>query len=229
MPSTVATWFSTPTPLTATVSTTTAHVNQNFTINGTLNATDPIPGATITLQNSTNNATWNNVTPTATDANGTYQFNGNESAAGTYYYRTAYAGNATYTNATSNTVSVNVTVAPLSTTLNATISTTTAYVNENFTINGTLNATDPIAGAPIQLQKNVSGTWTNVTGKTNTTTATGAYTISTSEPAVGTYQYRTTYDGNDIYANATSSSVSVTVNKIPTQLSATAAPNDSRY
>jgi len=200
------------TALNATVSPTTAAINQPFWVNGTLNTTDgtPIANATITLQNSTDNATWNNVTTNVTDASGNYQFSKSVPAAGTYYYRTYYDGNAQYGNATSNTV--NVTVAPLSTTLNATAP-TTAYVNQNFTINGTLNATSgiPVAGATIQLQKNVSGTWTNVTGKTNTTTSIGAYSISTSEPAAGTYQYRTYYAGNDTLANATSNVVKVSV------------------
>ena len=104
------------------------------------------------------------------------------------------------------------------TTLTAAVSTATAYVNQHFTINGTLthmNGT-PIANATITLQKKVSGTWTNVVGGTNTTTSNGVYSISTSEAAAGTFQYRTTYAGNATYANATSSSVSVTVNGIPT-------------
>jgi outer membrane protein assembly factor BamB len=105
---------------------------------------------------------------------------------------------------------------PQPTTLNATVSTTTVYVNQNFTINGTLNTTlGPVAGATIQCQKNVSGTWTNVTGKTNTTASNGAYRISTSEPTAGTYQYRTIYAGKatgvTLYKNATSNVVSVTV------------------
>ena len=88
-----------------------------------------------------------------------------------------------------------------------------AAINRPFTINGTLNTTGgtAISGATIQLQKNVSGTWANVTGKTNTTTSTGAYRISTSEPAVGTYQYRTIYAGNASVASATSPVVSVKV------------------
>jgi hypothetical protein len=73
-----------------------------------------------------------------------------------------------------------------------------------------MNST-PILGATIQLQKNVSGTWQNVTGKWNTTTSTGAYRISTSEPTTGTYQYRTTYAGNATYAGSSSTSVSVKV------------------
>ena len=102
------------------------------------------------------------------------------------------------------------TVSSLSTTLNAAVSTVTAYVNQNFTINGTLNTTSGgIAGQIITLQQNVSGTWTNVS--TTSTDANGNYSFSLSESTVGTYQYRTTYAGNDTYTNATSNTVSVTV------------------
>jgi hypothetical protein len=97
------------TTLSATSSTTTAYVNQNFTINGTLSgSTFGLADATITLQRSTNNATYTNVTTNVTDTNGNYQFSNSESAAGTYYYRTAYAGNVSYNNATSNVVNVTV-------------------------------------------------------------------------------------------------------------------------
>ena len=100
--------MSTPTTLTISAPST-ASVNHNFTINGTLSAgTTGIGSRTITLQRSTNNATYTNVTMNVTDANGNYQFSTNESVAGTYYYRTAYAGNASYNNATSNVVNVTV-------------------------------------------------------------------------------------------------------------------------
>jgi outer membrane protein assembly factor BamB len=98
------------------------------------------------------------------------------------------------------------------TSITAAASTTVVAVNKQFTINGTLSgSTNGIAGATIQLQKNVSGTWTNVIGKTNTTTSNGAYRISTSEPVAGTYYYRTTYAGNPTYTNATSNVVKVSV------------------
>ncbi len=50
-----------------------------FWVNGTIKTTDDtlIAGATTTLQNPTNTASWNNVTTNVTDANGTYQFNNN--------------------------------------------------------------------------------------------------------------------------------------------------------
>ena len=88
-----------------------------------------------------------------------------------------------------------------------------AAINKPFSVNGTLKTTDgtAIAGATVQLQKNVSGAWQNVTGKTSTTTSTGAYRISTSEPTANTYQYRAVYAGNDTYGNATSPVASVKV------------------
>ena len=202
--------------LTATASPATATVNHNFRINGTLSAsTGGIGNANITLQRSTDNATWNNLATNVTSATGNYQFSKNESAAGTYYYRTAYDGNATYAKATSNVVSVTVTVQvnTTPTQLSAAANLTSVAINTPFTINGTLNATTgtAVSGATIQLQKNVSGTWTNVTGKTSATTSAGAYSVSTSESAASTYQYRTTYAGNSTYVNATSNTVYVTV------------------
>ena len=68
------------TTLNITANATSVAVNQNFTLNGTLSAgTSGIPGATITLERSTDNATWDNVTSTTTSAPGNYQFGTNES------------------------------------------------------------------------------------------------------------------------------------------------------
>jgi 5-hydroxyisourate hydrolase-like protein (transthyretin family)/methionine-rich copper-binding protein CopC len=199
----------------------TASINHNFIINSTLSAgTSGIADANITLQRSTDNATWNNVTTNVTDANGNYQFSNNESAASTYCYRTAYDGNATYANATSNVVTVQVTT--ILTQLSAAANLTSAVVNQNFIINGTLTDANgnPIAGATITLQNNSTGSWTNVT--TTTTDANGAYNFSTSEPVVGTYQYQTTYSGSATYGIAASKVVSVTVQSAPGPLIVTA-------
>jgi len=97
--------------------------------------------------------------------------------------------------------------------LSATVAPAVVAVNHPFWINGTLSTTanTPVAGAAVQLQQYVSGAWTNVAGATATTTPTGAYSISTSEPTAGTYQYQTTYAGNATYAGSTSNSVSVKV------------------
>jgi len=98
------------------------------------------------------------------------------------------------------------------TTLTATAPTTVA-INKSFMISGALNgSTTPIAGATIQLQKSVGhNMWSNVPGKTATTTATGAYSISVNEATAATYLYRATYAGNDTYAGSNSNSVTVKV------------------
>jgi hypothetical protein len=61
--------------------------------------------------------------------------------------------------------------APNQTTLSMDITPTTVLTKQAFTANGTLTTIDgtPIAGANVTLQKLVNGTWTNVTGRMNTT------------------------------------------------------------
>jgi cytochrome oxidase Cu insertion factor (SCO1/SenC/PrrC family) len=96
----------TPTNLTATALTT-ASATKDFTISGTLSAgSSGIADTSITLQRSTDNVTFSNEISATTDRSGGYQFSQNESAVGTYSYRTAYDGNATYANAKSNVVTV---------------------------------------------------------------------------------------------------------------------------
>ncbi len=86
-----------------------ALVNQNFSVTGQLTANGaPFPTRTVYLQRSTNNVTFMNVTSMKTNDTGGYAFSRTESATGIYYYRTAYDGNATYANATSNVVNVTV-------------------------------------------------------------------------------------------------------------------------
>ena len=95
-------------PTTITVSTTTPTANQNFTITGRLvNGSTILTNQNVTLQRSTNNATWANVATKKTNETGWYTFSKNESAAGTYYYRTT-TRNDTIGIMTSNVVTVTI-------------------------------------------------------------------------------------------------------------------------
>jgi 5-hydroxyisourate hydrolase-like protein (transthyretin family) len=213
------------TTLTAAANVTSTQVNTPFTINGTLNTTlGPLTGATVQLQNSTDNSTWNNVATTVTDANGNYSFSNNESAAGTHYYRTTYAGNAYIIPATSNVVTVRVGVTH--TQLSAAANVTNVTANATFTINGTLTSTSRgVPGATIELQNSTdNSTWTNVT--TNVTNTSGFYQFGQSESAAGTHYYRTAYDGNVSYANAKSNVVTVNVQPIIMPASSPAVANN---
>ena len=130
----------------------------DFAIWGDLfNATSgtPVANPTIQLQNSTDNATWHNVSLAIGDSYGDYLLYINESVAGTYYYRTVYAGNDTYASATSNVISELVPA-------NGTTLTGAIYPGsspeQNYTINGTLYGSgSQIAGATIQLQNSTDG------------------------------------------------------------------------
>jgi outer membrane protein assembly factor BamB len=190
------------TTLTATAPST-ASVNQNFTINGTLSgSTFALAGATLTLQRSTDNVTFTNVSMNVTNTTGGYAFSKNESAAGTYYYRAAYAGNASYNNATSNVVKVSVT-APATTgnlLLNThLVSTTTGSppkIVTTYTFSGQLMTTSwtPVANAAITLQSSADKVHWSAFASPVKTNAQGAYTFKgTLKP--GSYYFRTFFAG----------------------------------
>jgi 5-hydroxyisourate hydrolase-like protein (transthyretin family) len=203
---------------------TTTEINTNFTISGTLSApVDAVQGianATITLQSSTDNATWSNVGTNVTSASG-YTFNQSEPTLNTYYFRTTYAGNTTLGNATSNVVSVLVNTVG-TTQLSIGAAPTTVPVNVNFTISGTLNDTSgtPITGALVTLENYALSTPL----ATTTTDSNGSYAFSYNESALGTYGYNTAYAGynNGAIASSVSNEVNVTVTNATTQLTAAA-------
>ena len=97
----------TPTALTASASTSTTTVGQNFTISGQLiTAGTGLSNQTVTLLTSTDNATWTSATNATTNATGNYSFTVSGSSAGTHYYRASYAGTSTYASAVSDVVTV---------------------------------------------------------------------------------------------------------------------------
>jgi hypothetical protein len=88
-----------------------------------------------------------------------------------------------------------------------------APVGRNITITGNLTTgSTAIKNQTITLQRSIDNkTWATVAGHTNTTNATGGYTLTTKEPTAGTYYYRGYYSGNATYAAATSKGVKVVV------------------
>ena len=195
-------------------------VGMPFTINGTLTDANgnPIAGATIQLQNSTDNVNWNNVTTATTNANGAYQLGNNESAVNTYYYRTTYAGSTTYTNATSNVVSVTVTKIP--TTLTATASAKIVAVNQQFTVSGTLKTQGTPSTALVSQPVYLEGSYDNITwfriSANATTKAGGAYSFAGYISQTGSYYLRAHFDGTATYAGSVSNAILVRVVPPPT-------------
>ena len=89
-----------------------------------------------------------------------------------------------------------------------------ANVSKNFTVTGTLaSGTTAIKNQTITLQRSLNNsTFVTVAGHTNTTNASGGYTLTTKETATGTYYSRGGYyAGNATYAAAASKGVKVVV------------------
>jgi hypothetical protein len=211
----VAVTAETTTTLTATISSTTALTNQNFTIKGRLTQGSGagLNYQTITLERSTDNKTFTPIATTGPNQGSSYyNFSRNETTVGTYYYRTTYAGTITYANATSNVVKVTVTTTKTPTTLTASINMTTASTNQNFTIKGRLTQSGVgLNYQAITLERSTDNKTFTPIATTGPNQGSSYYNFSRNETTAGTYYYRTTYAGTATYTNATSNVVKVTV------------------
>jgi hypothetical protein len=134
----------TPTAITASSSTSTTTVGQGFTISGQLTADGTgLAGQTVTLLNSTDNATWTSAMSTTTNATGNYGFIVIESSAGIRYYKASFAGNATHASATSDVVTVAITAVPtpsISITIVQLVPVAPQYLEWDITNTGTADA-----------------------------------------------------------------------------------------
>lgn len=79
------------------------------------------------------------------------------------------------------------------------------------TIYGSLDTTEdiPLSNVTVGLQKDVSGTWTDIT--TTVTDVGGEYQFNDYETAIGNYNFRTTYAGSTFFDATTSDAVVVDV------------------
>ncbi len=207
----------TPTAITASASTSTTTVGQNFTISGRLTTEGTgLSNQTVTLLTSTDNATWTSATSTTTNATGNYNFTVSESSAGTHYYRASYAGTSTYASAVSDVVTV--AIIPESIALTASASTSTTTVGQNFTISGRLTTEGTgLSNQTVTLLTSTdNATWTSATS--TTTNATGNYNFTVSESSAGTHYYRASYAGTSTYASAVSDVVTVAIIPEPAPL-----------
>lgn len=211
-----------PTTLTLTAERTSIPVGSNIVLRGKLtntNTGEGIGGETVTLQEYVNGQ-WVEKGSTTTDPLGNYSFTLSGYPIGSYTFRTVYAGSLSYSGSTSPQVTVTVTKIP--TTLTITSDKSTYLVGETAKFSGALKRADTGEGIPYKtvfLQKLVGTTWINVGSAT--TGADGSYLISYALSESGTFSFRSAFEGDETTDPATSSSLSVTVKKIPTALTFT--------
>jgi hypothetical protein len=106
---------------------------------------------------------------------------------------------ATYLESVSTEVSVVVTEEAIATQLTAMVDNANVFVGGGFAVSGVLSASDVgIVDATVLLQSNMDGAWSDVEGMRAVTDVSGAYSISMSEDAAGTYLFRTRYAGGSV-------------------------------
>jgi hypothetical protein len=104
------------------------------------------------------------------------------------------------------------------------------YVGRDFTLSGKLTAgASSTWNELVQLQKWDGISWTDIPGKTSATGWDGTFTFIMKENAAATYRYRAHYPGNDdvvsdhLFFGTDSDPADITVQKIPTSISALTA------
>lgn len=197
----------------------TALVAGNLTVNG-----EPVSGKNVALFRS-NYPQYTELANATTNATGFVAFQVTESIAGTYRYVLTDNGDATYAAAIAG-VSVTYVTTPTNITANATPQ--QQYVGKNVTITGRLTANGTgLPGAPVSIYRSASPLRVYVGN--STTNATGYYTFTFSESAIGnsstshSFYYLARYQGDAAHVAASSGLVKFTFLQIPTSTTASAS------
>ena len=197
----------------------TAHVTRD-------NDTQPVSGLTIELQ-VWNGAVWVTIASSTTNITGYAVFIIDSGYVGNYTYRAYYSGSNIYAESASN--EVNVSVQPIPTTLTLSAP-TTVYAGEYFNLTArllnSLNGSG-ISGYTVYFYRSLDGISWEYIGSVATNSS-GYAVLTWVENSSGTYYYKANFTdpgkdaGMQIYNESESNIVTVTVNKIATQLTLTA-------
>ncbi|MCU0631987.1 MAG: Ig-like domain repeat protein, partial [Methanolinea sp.] len=186
-----------------------------------------IPEALIAVQFSLDGGAWSMLGQKTTNGNGEYLATHTPSKAGTYQYRTTYAGNTTYAPSGSPSVAVNVTSpsGPGASALTILVSPKTLAQGGTVTISGNLTAVkggNGIPGRSIIVLSSSDGISYSPLGVV-TTGLNGKYSTSTPMNTPGRFFFKATYSGDSTYTGSESPVVAVDINanqqKLPTVLS----------
>ncbi len=160
-------------------------------------------GFTVAFDSSTDGVNWTQGATAVTNTNGDATTTVAFAAAGTYFIRARFLGDATLAPSTSGSLTETVQAAgPVAAALTLTCSPNPAQVNTAVACTGTLTRTDTgggVSGQPITLETSTDGvTYTTVPGATATTDTNGNYSVSVTFTAIGTYFIRSSCAGGTV-------------------------------
>ena len=158
---------------------------------------------------------------TSTNSSGGYSDTYSPSEIGSWSVAANWIGDETYEGASSLSTSFNITKIP--TIISCSVSSTSLTIGENVTISGTINAPGSTE-VTIHFRIDDGPTWGNLTQIT--TASDGSYSYVWTPTSVALYQLKSSWEGDDMNAGATSSVISVPVTKISTRLSCTVSSSE---
>lgn len=177
-------------------------VGSPVTISGSLSATR---SGTVTIYQSVNGSAFTTLT-TVSMSNGAYTYSYTPSGLGTYQFKASWPGDDQYNSADSATVTVTVSTTPKQTaTLSVQSSAATVSVGSPVTISG---STSPSRSGSVTISLSVNGS--AFATLTTVSLSNGAYTYSYTPSSAGTYQFKSSWPGDDQYNPAQSSTTTVT-------------------
>ena len=139
---------------------------------------------------------------------------------GSYSVKASWAGDATYAGTTS--ALQYFTVSKSSSSISCSVSSSSINIGSSVTISGAIIPSR--SGVTVTISYRVSGQWGSLA--TVTTSSGGTYSYTWLPTIAGSYQLKASWAGDSSYDEATSVTVSVTVDKIPTTISCRASSSE---
>jgi len=206
------------TTISCSVSSSNLTIGDSVTVSGSISPTRS--GVTVTISYKSDGSFSTLFTVTSA-SDGSYSYSWKPTDVGSYQLKASWAGDSTYSEATSDAVSV--AVNKISTTLSCKSSSSEITDDDTITVSGSISSA--VSG------KTVTLTYTKPDGKTTvtrtvTTGSDGSYSDSYKPDTTGSWSVKASWDGDVAYAGVTSSAVSFTVSKISSTISCSVSPSE---
>jgi hypothetical protein len=185
---------------------------ENITISGVI--TPSLAGKTVTIwYRNSSEAAWDNLTSVLTDDSSQYSYNWTTTAIGTFELRANWPGDEDYIPAESNVIIV--VVGKSSSSISITVSPSNVALGETTTVSGAI--TPARQGGNVTIQYRIGGgSWDNLTSVL--TDGSGQYSYDWTTTAIGTFELRASWPGDEECLSAESSVITVVVGKMSSSI-----------
>jgi hypothetical protein len=151
---------------------------------------------------------WATLATVSTDVDGSYSYTWTPSTLGSYQLQAMWAGDTTYDAALSTIVALD--VSKIQRSISCIASTSALTIGESVMLSGATNPS--LSGETITLFYRGTGAWEIL--ETVMSLSDGSYSYTWTPPTADSYQLQARWPGDVLYADASSNTISLTVNKL---------------